>query len=90
MKNASVRVPHSWNHHPPCHPDRSEAKRRDLRFNGPLVEMFFDGAQRGSGMRPSGAPTSAVQQALSEANDQPPIVSRRYLLPTRESIRYNL
>ena len=24
----------------PCHPDRSEAKRRDLRFHGPFVEMF--------------------------------------------------
>src|ERR1700757_4670999 len=29
----------------PCHPDRSEAKRRDLRFRGPFVEMFFDGAK---------------------------------------------
>jgi hypothetical protein len=26
----------------PCHPDRSEAERRDLRFRGPFVEMFFD------------------------------------------------
>jgi hypothetical protein len=25
----------------PCHPDRSEAERRDLRFRGPFVEMFF-------------------------------------------------
>src|ERR1700751_5823769 len=30
----------------PCHPDRSEAKRRDLRFRGPFDEMFFDGAKR--------------------------------------------
>jgi hypothetical protein len=30
----------------PCHPDRSEAERRDLRFRGPFVEMFFDRAQR--------------------------------------------
>jgi hypothetical protein len=28
----------------PCHPDRSEAERRDLRFRGPFVEMFFDRA----------------------------------------------
>src|ERR1700740_2053350 len=28
----------------PCHPDRSEAKRRDLRFYGPFLDMFFDGA----------------------------------------------
>jgi hypothetical protein len=35
----------------PCHPacpgvpwDRSEAERRDLRFPGPFVEMFFDRA----------------------------------------------
>jgi hypothetical protein len=26
----------------PCHPDRSEAERRDLRFRGPFLEMFFD------------------------------------------------
>jgi hypothetical protein len=25
---------------PPCHPDRSVAERRDLRFNGPLLEMI--------------------------------------------------
>jgi hypothetical protein len=30
---------------PLCHPDRSEAKRRDLQFRGPFVEMFFDRAQ---------------------------------------------
>ena len=30
----------------PCHPDRSEAKRRDLRFYGPFLDMFFDGAKR--------------------------------------------
>jgi hypothetical protein len=30
----------------PCHPDRSEAERRDLRFRRPFVEMFFDRAQR--------------------------------------------
>src|ERR1700743_2446078 len=30
----------------PCHPDRSEAKRRDLRFYGPFLDMFFDGAER--------------------------------------------
>jgi hypothetical protein len=28
----------------PCHPDRSEAERRDLRFRGPFLEMFFDRA----------------------------------------------
>jgi hypothetical protein len=26
----------------PCHPDRSEAERRDLRFRGPFVEVVFD------------------------------------------------
>jgi hypothetical protein len=31
---------------PNCHLDRSEAERRDLRFRGPFVEMFFDRAQR--------------------------------------------
>jgi hypothetical protein len=30
----------------PCHPDRSEAERRDLRFRGPVVEMFFGRAKR--------------------------------------------
>jgi len=30
----------------PCHPDRSEAERRDLRFRGPFVEMFFDLVER--------------------------------------------
>jgi hypothetical protein len=28
----------------PCLPDRSEAERRDLRFRGPFLEMFFDRA----------------------------------------------
>jgi hypothetical protein len=47
MKNASVRYPLSMEPLPfPCHPDRSEAERRDLRFRGPFVEMFFDRAQR--------------------------------------------
>jgi hypothetical protein len=42
MKNASVRHPLSIEPSPfPCHPDRSEAERRDLRFRGPFVEMFF-------------------------------------------------
>ncbi len=32
-----------WKRRPPlCHPDRSEAERRDLRFRGPLLKMFFD------------------------------------------------
>jgi hypothetical protein len=36
-----------WKRHlSPCHPDRSAAQWRDLRFSGPSVEMFFDGAQR--------------------------------------------
>jgi hypothetical protein len=26
----------------PCHPDRSAAQWRDLRFSGPFLEMFFD------------------------------------------------
>jgi hypothetical protein len=26
---------------PPCHPDRSEAQWRDLRFGGSPLEMFF-------------------------------------------------
>jgi hypothetical protein len=32
-----------WKRYPLlCHPDRSEAKWRDLQFRGPLLEMFFD------------------------------------------------
>jgi hypothetical protein len=32
-----------WERHlPPCHPDRSAAQWRDLRFGGSFVEMFFD------------------------------------------------
>ena len=32
-----------WKHRPPpCHPDRSEAQWRDLRFGGSPLEMFFD------------------------------------------------
>jgi hypothetical protein len=43
MKNASFRLPLSMESLLfPCHPDRSEAERRDLRFRGPFVEMFFD------------------------------------------------
>jgi hypothetical protein len=41
----SVRHPLSMEPSPfPCHPDRSVAERRDLRFRGPFVEMFFDRA----------------------------------------------
>jgi hypothetical protein len=29
---------------PPCHPDRSAAQWRDLRFGGSFLEMFFDSA----------------------------------------------
>ena len=36
----------------PCHPDRSEAKRRDLRFYGPFLDMFFDGAKRLTDLSP--------------------------------------
>jgi len=47
VQNASVRHPLSLEPLPfPCHPDRSEAERRDLRFRRPFVEMFFDRAQR--------------------------------------------
>jgi hypothetical protein len=47
MKNTLVRHPLSLEPLPlPCHPDRSEAERRDLRFRRPFVEMFFDRAQR--------------------------------------------
>jgi hypothetical protein len=28
----------------PCHPDRSVANWRDLRFGGPFLDMFFDSA----------------------------------------------
>jgi hypothetical protein len=32
----------AWKHRPPlCHLDRSEAQWRDLRFCGPVSEMFF-------------------------------------------------
>jgi hypothetical protein len=32
-----------WKHpSPPCHPDRSAAQWRDLRFSGPFLEMFLD------------------------------------------------
>src|ERR1035438_8615559 len=52
MKNASVRRPLSMEPLPfPCHPDRSEAERRDLRFRRPIVEMFFDRAVMG--LRPT-------------------------------------
>jgi hypothetical protein len=45
MKNASVRHPRFMEALPfPCHPDRSEAERRDLQFRRPFVEMFFDRA----------------------------------------------
>ena len=38
----SDRQPLSMNNHSStCHPDRSEAQRRDLRFYRPFVEMFL-------------------------------------------------
>jgi hypothetical protein len=36
----------------PCHPDRSEAERRDLRFRGPFLEMFFDRRSHGPASHP--------------------------------------
>jgi hypothetical protein len=40
MKDASVRQPLFIEPSPsPCHPDRSEAERRDLRFRGPSVRQ---------------------------------------------------
>jgi hypothetical protein len=37
-------------HHPsPCHPDRSVAQWRDLRFSELFLGMFFDRAQRSRG-----------------------------------------
>jgi hypothetical protein len=34
-----------WRHRPLlCHLDRSEAKWRDLRFDAPFLEMFFNRA----------------------------------------------
>src|SRR5258707_390362 len=54
MKNASVRQPLSMEPLPfPCHHDRSEAERRDLRFYGPFLEMFFDGAKRLADLSPN-------------------------------------
>ena len=45
MKNAAVQQPLSFQPVPfPCHPDWSEAEGRDLRFRGPLLDMFFDRA----------------------------------------------
>jgi hypothetical protein len=41
-ENASVRHPLSMEPLPfPCHPDRSEAERRDLRFRGPFLGDVF-------------------------------------------------
>jgi hypothetical protein len=31
----------------PCHPDRSAAERRDLRFRKPFVDMFVDRSEPG-------------------------------------------
>jgi len=36
---------------PPCHPDRSAAQWRDLRFDGSFLEMFFDRAKRSGEIR---------------------------------------
>jgi hypothetical protein len=42
MKHTSVRQPLPIEPLPfLCHPDRSEAERRDLRFRGPFMGMFF-------------------------------------------------
>ena len=38
---------------PPCHPDRSAAQWRDLRFGGPFLEMFFDSAVEGPAVQPA-------------------------------------
>ena len=42
-----------WKRRPPlCHLDRSAAQWRDLRFNGPFLEMFFDRGVMGQGTHP--------------------------------------
>src|ERR1700722_16420809 len=43
QKNTSAQQPLSMQAlHNLCHPDRSVAKWRDLQFNGPVLEMFFN------------------------------------------------
>ena len=49
-----------------CHPDRSEAKWRDLLFSGPLLEMLLDRAKR-SGEICSSALKDGVGHGACEA-----------------------
>jgi hypothetical protein len=54
-----------WKHRLPlCHLDRSEAQWRDLRFSGPLVEMFFDRVKRMLCL--GNAPITAACQSLPD------------------------
>ncbi len=54
---------------PLCHPDRSEAEWRDLRFSGPLVEMFFDNQSVVERSAAFAKPSAPVRQLLVRNQD---------------------
>jgi hypothetical protein len=82
QENEKRRGPASLSMEPsplPCHPDRSEAQRRDLRLREPFVEMFFDRAERSAVSRnpslvpqaPSGLVSGhGFSRAIKAANDE--------------------
>src|SRR5580704_4806814 len=50
LRSCHSQLEFRWKLRPPlCHPDRSGAKWRDLQFSGPLLEMFFERANRSRG-----------------------------------------
>src|SRR5882757_4911299 len=79
MKNASVRHPLSMEPLPsPCHPDRSEAERRDLRFRRPFVETLNSNLKQNCHLACPGVPwdrsvsvmeKSAVSSSVSDADE---------------------
>jgi len=79
---------------PPCHPDRSAAQWRDLRFDGSFLEMFFDRAKRSGEICGSavlsweclstggiiGPPTQSLEVAVCFSTGQPRISPLRFAL----------
>src|SRR5438552_910325 len=63
----------------PCHPDRSEAKRRDLRFYGPSWRCFFREPTQAEN------PSCAVGSAVSFGPDSDSKTRRHQTLASKQS-----
>jgi hypothetical protein len=78
MKNGSCSATTApWKHCPSlCHLDRSAAQWRDLRFDGPFLEMFFERGIMGQG------PPKAMKNGSCSATTLPGSAISPLVIPT--------